>query len=144
VGPEALTVDPQGNLYVANASAGTNDTPDIAVYAPGDSSPTRTISQGITNPSMLRTDSSGNLGVLNFTNIAIYASGSNSPSKVITQGIAGAASMAFDQSNNLYVANVGATNSDPGSITVYAAGTYSLSETITKNIKRSSSVVVGP
>jgi hypothetical protein len=104
----------------------------------------RTISQRVTNPPLLRTDSSGNLGVLNFTNITMYAAGSDSPASVITQGIAGAASLAFDQSGNLYVANAGATNSDPGSITVYATGTYSLTRTRTKNIKRSGSMVVGP
>jgi sugar lactone lactonase YvrE len=142
--PEALAVDHKGNLYVGNLEGGTDFTADVTVYGPNDNSPRQTISEGVTNPLMIRVDSDGNVGVLNFTNVTMYAPGSDTPSNVITQGIANADSLAFDQSNNLYVANFGATNNDPGSITVYAAGSYSLTRTITKNIKHSISVAVGP
>jgi hypothetical protein len=151
-GPESIAVDPQGNLYVGNANSTTNHIGTISVYAPGGSSPSRTISNGVTSPIAIHADSIGNLGVLNGyngfistpANMTMYASGSGTPLSVITDGLDAPTSFAFDSSDNLYVSNIGATNNDPGSITVYAAGSYSLTRTITKNIEHSVSVAVGP
>jgi hypothetical protein len=154
-GPQALTVDPQGNLYVANNNFRKSYRPPyITVYPPGAKSPSLKITTGLTDPVVLHTDSSGNLGVLNGPNsynskphqpnVTIYAQGSRSPLNVISQGIDMPTSFVFDSSNNVYVSNQGATDSDLGSVTVYAAGSYSLTRTITKNLTHPNSVAVGP
>jgi hypothetical protein len=152
-GPYSMTVDTQGNLYVANITINRKThLGSIVVYAPGADSPSRTITDGVLDPYIIHTDSSDNLGVLNARpyynsippNVTMYASGSNTPSAVITKGIDAPQSFAFDASNNLYVANQGATDSDLGSITIYQAGSYSLTRTITKNLNHPNSAAVGP
>jgi hypothetical protein len=150
-GPESMTVDPQGNLYVANITINRKThLGSIVIYAPGASSPSRTITDGVLDPLVIHSDSSGNLGVLNARpdypspNLTVYAPGGSSPLTVITKGIDNPQSFAFDASNNPYVANQGVTDGDLGSITVYAAGSYSLIRTITKNLNHPNIVAVGP
>ena len=150
--PAALTTDSQGTLYVSNYNSahGGYHKPYISVYAPGATSPSRTFRNGAADPVVLHTDSSGNLGVLNgpygqpgrIFNVSIFAPGSSSPFKVIKKGMDDPQSFAFDSSNNLYVANQG--SSDSGSVAVYAAGTYELKRTITRDVYHPSSVAVGP
>jgi len=59
-GPQGITTDKAGNLYVANLIGDT-----VAIYAPGATSPKATISNGINAPTDVRVDAFGNLYVSN-------------------------------------------------------------------------------
>ncbi len=107
--PTALTVDPSGKLYVANA--GHAYYPGrVRVYAAGGSSVLRTISQGVNNPEDLAIDS-GDLYVANAGDylppapsiVTVYALGKSAVLRFISQGIAYPGGMAFDPSGNLFV-----------------------------------------
>ncbi len=145
-GPEALALDLQGNLYVANAYVGSQPSQNVTVYAPGGSSPIRTITAGLTIPYAMTTDSAGNLYVLNScvnrggcTNdqdsVAVYSPGTNTPQHVVSQGLDFPVTLAVDRSSNLYVANNGNYPTDHGSVTVYGSGSYSLIRTVTHDIE---------
>lgn len=126
----ALTVDAAGNLYVA---AGTNA---IDVYAPGSTTPSRTITDGIFDPISLAVDSAGNLYVANVFGgtedcgstpggtVTVYAPGSESVLYTIgaNDGICFPGRLAVDGENNLYVANGPPGTETLGSVTVYAPG----------------------
>jgi hypothetical protein len=152
--PGTIAVDPQGNLYVANAYTGSQPSPNIAVYAPGASSPTRTITDGITIAYAMTTDGTGNLYVLNScinrggcsnsqNNVAIYSPGSDTPAHVVN-GLDFPVTLAVDSSGNLYVANNGSAESDPGSVTVYVSGAYSLIRTVTHNVNNPLYLALSP
>ena len=89
----------------------------------------------------MTTDGAGNLYVLNSCggctnsedNVAIYSSGSATPIHVVN-GLDFPVTLAVDNSGNLYIGNSGSSESDPGSVTVYASGDYSLIRTVTRNV----------
>ncbi|MGA8533208.1 MAG: hypothetical protein WB615_03750 [Candidatus Tumulicola sp.] len=146
-GPEALAVDAQGNLYVANANSATNHIPNIVVYAPGAKSPTRSITSGVTNPLVIHCDGKSNLFVMNVTEsptMTVYASGTSTPKATISDGLQLPTAFAFDSSSNLYVANGGEGFTDLGSVTVYSAGNYALLRTVTKDLVNPMALGVGP
>jgi len=80
-GPNGITTDLQGNLYVANYSSN-----DVTIYAPNSSSPKTTLSNGMSNPWDVKVDGFGNVYVLNVpvyggqNTIDEYPAGSSSPS----------------------------------------------------------------
>ncbi|MGC1379848.1 MAG: hypothetical protein WA814_02350 [Candidatus Baltobacteraceae bacterium] len=81
-GPNGLTTDQAGNLYVANYVSGT-----VTVYAPNASTPKTTISSGLNGPWDVKVDGSGNVYIANdplFGStpafISEYPAGSSSPS----------------------------------------------------------------
>ena len=82
--PYAMTIDPAGNLYVAN-TFGNN----ITVYAIGSTTPFATISQGIDQPRGITLDGSGNVYVANASSNSVteYAAGTYTLIKSITQGV---------------------------------------------------------
>lgn len=124
--PSFLTADRDGNLYVMGsinhyASRG------IAEYAPGTTTPSRTL-QGVTQPTAMVTDPTANLFV---ADVAVNPSGAvleypphaTMPSAKIVSGIHSPHALAEDNAANLYVLNVlGATSSCKNSITEYPRG----------------------
>lgn len=133
---------------------GSQPSPNIAVYAPGASSPTRTITDGITTAYAMTTDGTGNLYVLNScvnrggctnsqNNVAIYSPGGDTPAHVVN-GLDFPVTLAVDISGNLYVANNGSAESDPGSVTVYTSGTYSLIRRVTRNVDNPGYLALSP
>jgi hypothetical protein len=137
--PSAITLDPNGDIYVVNAeTANTKSSlPSITVYAAGstgNASPAATITgsnTGLIYSSNIALDSSGNLyaiGIASDGEFSVngYAPGSNgdvSPAASIT-GVAtdlnGPIGLALDSNGNLYVLN--SRDSSTGSVTVYAPG----------------------
>ena len=100
--PSALAFDSAGNLYVLNScSLNSSDecvqTPAVTVYAPGGSSPIRTITNGVEGSGGLALDPSGNLYVANAGyrfnsppkpgSITVYSPTSNSPTLTVTKDI---------------------------------------------------------
>lgn len=124
--PNGIVVDPAGNLYVANAGAGT-----VTVYAPGasgDVAPIRTIAGAatqITEPYDVDLNTAGELFVSNFptNSILIFASGAAgnvAPVRDISgpsTALAGPVPIAIHGSGD-----VAAGNAMNGSITEYAQG----------------------
>jgi hypothetical protein len=112
----ALAFDQAGNLYVADASG-------IGVYAPGTSTPSRTIELAFSYATSLYFDSSGNLyAVVYFDGIftiQVYAPGGSRPVVTVDQGIDWPSAIAFGADNRLYVANHGDGRGDPGSAAMF-------------------------
>ncbi|HEY1976935.1 MAG TPA: hypothetical protein VGG89_10340 [Candidatus Baltobacteraceae bacterium] len=80
----AFVLDGAGNLYVANESTNAVD-----VYAPGATTPGRSIVRGVGAPSALLFDPVGNLYVANssLNTVTMYAPGSSTPSLTIHSGV---------------------------------------------------------
>jgi len=96
-GPEGMAVDRKLNLYVANTSNNT-----VTVYPPGQTSPSTTYSQSLSEPAGVAVGTDGTVYVENLGNsIVEYPAGSTSPSHVISATFP--IDAALDSSNNLYV-----------------------------------------
>lgn len=137
IGPSALdsiAVDGSGNLYLGIGYG------NVVVYAPGSTSPQRTITDGIAGPGALACDPEGNLYVANTNaatnhvpNIVVYAPGGSSPVRTITEGINSPYTIYSDNAGNFYVNN-GWTPTSPENITVYAPGSSSPRQVITNGL----------
>ncbi len=114
-----LSVDKNGNLYVADA---TNNT--VLVYPPGSTSPSQTYSQDLSRPLYPIVDGSGNLWVSNANNgtVVEYLNGSTSANQVIQTPGTEADGMDFDQQGNLYIAYRNSSGSPSSSIEEFTPG----------------------
>jgi hypothetical protein len=89
----------------------------VNVYPPGATTPSRTITQGITNVIAMAVGQHGELYVSNGNDIEVYALRGSAPLRTITSGIAGAKLLTFDPAGRLVV-----FNSQGTSITIYPPG----------------------
>ena len=154
--PLGMAIDGSGNLYVGNCvscSTGTAGNDDILVYAPGATTPMRTISTGVNEPVSLAIDANNDLYVANCPNCGLgasvylggtdtvteYPNGGTTPSKTITFGTSVDVpfSIAVDPSEDLFVANY-----NVNSVTEYPPNATSPSKTITNGISRPSSIAI--
>jgi sugar lactone lactonase YvrE len=159
-GPQGMTFDASGNLYVA-----TENGSEVAVYGPGKIAPSYKITSGVKDAYALSTDSAGNLYALNCPNcilnkqtdqgsISVYAPGKSTPSYTIVAGIHNPIASAVDRSDNLYVANCWSPPAQDtcrsnyykapgqGSVTVYRRGKTTSAYTITNGVDAPRSVAV--
>ncbi len=148
----ALNFDKSGNLYVVNSGSNEGDPGSVTVYASGQSTPMRTITDGIVHPSALAFDSSGHLYVLNYCvpgstsgcvpnpSVTVYAPGGTSPIRTITQGIGGVGGIAVSADDILYVANSAAS----GTVTLYKKKSDVPSRTISNGITDPVGIAVRP
>jgi hypothetical protein len=60
--PQGMAIGSTGNLYVTNDS---HNPPDVTIYPPGSSAPSRTLTQDLTVPAAVAVDSKGNVWVSN-------------------------------------------------------------------------------
>ncbi|HEY1655608.1 MAG TPA: hypothetical protein VGF86_10865 [Candidatus Tumulicola sp.] len=164
---DSVTFDAAGDLYAANGyGAGGFGPGNVAVFTPGSSVPTRTITEGIADPTSLAFDAAGNLYVYNLCtepekygecptpdgSITVYAPGGSTPIRTITQGVGtdestvytGGSGLAIDGANTLYVVNRGNGPGDNGGIAVYPSGATSPIRIVTKQIHHPIAVAVGP
>lgn len=115
-------------LYVAGYSA-----QEIFVYDQSGKStqPIYTITDGVSFPTGIATDASGNLYVTNqVTNaITIYTAGSKSPIETITNGVNTPFAVAVDSSGNIFVANDPSGSQGTPYINEYPSGSSSPSYT---------------
>ncbi|HEY1680289.1 MAG TPA: hypothetical protein VGF98_01435 [Candidatus Tumulicola sp.] len=123
--PVAIAIGADQNLYVANGA-------NVAVYAPGAQSPTRTITTGIIDAEALAFDDAGNLFVANRKNVLMYPPGSNSPSETIKKS---SYRLGFDARGNLYVLG--------GTIAVFSPAGRELRD-YTRGLGRTESMHVAP
>lgn len=124
--PYFLAADAAGNLYVMGAINGYASF-SIAEYAPGTSTPSRTL-LGVVRPTAMVSDPSGNLfvadtGVSTSGAILEYAPQATMPSAKIVSGIHAPQVVAEDDAADLYVLNVFGTSSNcKDTIIEYAHG----------------------
>jgi NHL repeat len=105
--PFASTIDASGNLYVVNRVVYGN----VAIYAPGASSPSLVLRQGLTYPQGVAVDPNGNVWVTNRSNsnpgIAVFPPGQTKPSAYITGNlIRYPLEAVFDEQGDLYFADL--------------------------------------
>jgi len=126
-GPQGITVDASGNLYVANSSINT-----VTVYPPGQTAPSMTYTNGIGDPFDVKVGGDGTLYVANVlgngstSTVTEYPAGSTNPSATIRLAGMFAISVALDSSNNLYV---GWFNLSSATVEVYKYAPGSISGT---------------
>lgn len=136
--PNSMAIDASRNLYVGNYQSGT-----VSVYAPGASTPSRTISNGVVFAFSLAFDSAGNLYVADYDTVTVYAAGTTELLRTISNGTTAPYSLAFGSNAYLNVANL-ASGSSSGSVTEYAPPGDTLAETITDGINNPVGVAFGP
>jgi hypothetical protein len=133
----SIAFDQAGNLY-----ADTGNT--VAVYSPGTTKPSRTISLGSSYASALSFDSAGNLYLIarsgSSYSIHVFAPGASTPMATISSGLNDPVALALDETKSLYVAN----NASPGSVTVYQDLANNPTRTITKDIFQPTGVAAYP
>jgi hypothetical protein len=103
--PAGMTVGPDGTLYAANINGG-KPGGGVVAYAPGATSPTLTLTMGLTVPVGVAVDASGNVYVANrggTSGIVIFPKGATSPSAVITsKWVRQPNQLVFDRAGNLF------------------------------------------
>lgn len=118
----ALAVDTTGNLYVANTPPRSNPQYPggyVTEYVPGQTTPSRMLTQGVHSPTALAVDAQGNLYVANARgrSLAVFGPSGEAPIRMISRGIRVPSAIAIDPAGFLYVAD-----SVENSVTVYAPG----------------------
>jgi DNA-binding beta-propeller fold protein YncE len=135
-----LAVDLSGNLYVANRMGHSN----VAVYAPGTSTPALTITQGVEKPSQLQFDPAGELNVLNVTDVTVYAPESGTLLRKIANKLGRCLAMTFDSAGDLFVLNISRKTGEID-IVEYAAGTTKVLRSFTgSQFAEADHLLVGP
>ncbi|HEY1429216.1 MAG TPA: hypothetical protein VGF18_06555, partial [Candidatus Tumulicola sp.] len=121
--------DASGNLYVGNA-AGSGTGGSVSVFAPGASTPSYSITNGIDRPGALAFDSHEDLYVANELagtsgDVTEYVPGSMTPRATVTSYVDDPTSICLDSNDNLYVADAGTHN-----VTVYAVKSFVLDQEV--------------
>jgi hypothetical protein len=100
-GPDGMTIDGHGTLYVANQHGA-----NVTIYPPGATRPSLTLSQGLSEPVGVAVDVNGDVYVTNrgaTQDIVVYPPGQTIPSEYIKSSlIQDPIQPLFDSSRNLY------------------------------------------
>lgn len=139
----APAYDASGQLYVQNFAVFPGW---IAVYASGESKPSRLVRDGIGFPEGIAVMPDGTLFVLNrkfdhTSDVLVYAPGGGKVARRIATGFDRPLAIALDAAGNLYVANYGRAR-HPGNVCVYLAGTSSVARVIRTGVDRPVDVAI--
>ncbi len=103
--PGGIAVDSQGTLYAPNYNEG-NPGGTVTIYPAGATSPSLTLSQGLSVPIDVAVDASGNVYVMNrgtSPNIVVFPPGQTTPTETITSSLIQSPNqMVFDSAQNLF------------------------------------------
>jgi sugar lactone lactonase YvrE len=120
--------------YVANSTINT-----VTGYLALQTSPSISISNGVSSPVALAVDGSGNVYVDNCqpcipntgstSKITVYAQGSTTPARTIAAGLSQPTAIAVTSGGTLYVANEASST-----VTAYAPGSVNVATTITSGV----------
>jgi len=103
--PSGLAVDAKGALYATNYDNG-NAGGGVSIYPPGATSPSLTLSQGLSVPLDVAVDDIGNVWVVNrgsAPSIVVYPPGQTTPSQVITSSLIQVPTqIIFDSAQDVY------------------------------------------
>lgn len=140
----ASSFSPVGSsrLHTKAANAFTNLYVDygggIAVFKPGSTTPTRTITNGIEDSTGMAIDSKGYLYVSNEIEnaVSVYAPKRSTVLRTLVKGIQQPGSVALDSEGDVYIANCYACSTGSGSsgVAVYGPGGAQYKRKITKGI----------
>lgn len=99
-GPEGLSVDRKGNLYVTNTDGNT-----VTQYAPGSTTPSFTYTTDLAYPAGVTVDKAQNVYVSNLTpaSVTVFPQRSNSPKLQITNQLTFPIDVALDAKDDVYV-----------------------------------------
>ena len=138
-GPSGECLDSKGTLYVVN-----NNSSTINEYPSGQTTPSVSIAEGLSDPAMCALDGNGNLWVTNIgeANVTEYKKNTTTPATVLTNGITEPRGIGFDKSRNLYVANWHPSPSAPNNVQIFSPGATSPSRTITDGITSAVGIVL--
>jgi len=140
--PTAIAFGQQGEIYVASAVGGKQGS--VSVYAPGASSPSYRIVDGIHFPNSLAVDGGGNLFVSNYYGTD-YAYGPGKKTPTYTMDNLFSVALAFDGAGNLYVAqNQGPYGGGGGRVQVHGPVSEKLPllYTITSRIEEPEAIAI--
>ena len=142
--PSAETLDSFGNLYVADL--GPNLHYSMAIYPPGRSRPSLSISAGLDYPRAVIVDGSQNVYVANWANstVTVYAQGAKKVLRTISNSVDTPSALAFDHADNLYVINAPVSYFNLSSVSVYEAGTGRVLRVISKRIRDPAGLALDP
>jgi hypothetical protein len=139
-----LTLDRTGKLYAAQLTGkGSENNGAVKVFRPRGQRPFRVLRRGVSSPTALAFDSSGNLYVANCPgcwsekgngSVAEYAPGSDTPLRVLTEGINTPTALAIGPQNELFVANNPDLDLHGAWISVYRSSGRSPTHRIRKGI----------
>jgi sugar lactone lactonase YvrE len=139
-GPFGMTIDGSGNLYVANQNIPGN----VAIYPPGKTKPTLTLSEDLYVPQGVAVDSGGNVWITNReydggqSGIAVFPPGETTPSAYITSNlIQKPIEDFFDQEGNLYF-----SDQDTG-VSEIARGSQQVASLELQDLAHADGVVLG-
>lgn len=115
--PNNMVVGASGTVYVSLSS-------EVAVFDPGSTSPTRTITNGIDSPT-LGIGSDGDLYAANVNKtITVYAPGAVSPGTTVSENLAQPVAVLVDSSGSIYVADDKSNSIGVFYATLPSGGTY--------------------
>jgi uncharacterized protein YjiK len=133
--PVGVAIDHEGNLYVSNYKP--YSAQNIQVYAPGRTSPSRTITDGVTAPVGIAVDAHDTLYVTAAApqgQIEEYRFGQSKPFRTITDNLSYPEGVVIGKNGWLYVANEG-QYSDEAAILEFPPGSLKpSSRKITKGL----------
>lgn len=148
--------DAQGNLYTT-AGPRFARTDRLFEYAPGASTPTRTITTDVEGTGWIAFDGHGNMFLSSFGSgrgdtsgyLAEFAPGADGPFRIVHDGIGSPFLLAVDASGRLYVANYGHFGHKTGNyykstVTEYAPPNYTLSLTLTDQLEQPQGLTISP
>jgi hypothetical protein len=136
----ALTLDANGNLYVANEKGSS-----VTVYSPGSSTPALTITQDVKKPHGLQFDPAGELNVLNVTDVAVYEPGTGTLLRKLTNRISRAGAMTLDSTGDVFVLNYNRHKRETN-IVEFAAGSSKVVRTFSgdSQFAYAGGLIIGP
>lgn len=139
--PTTLVVRSNGEAVVLSLNTGSS--PAVLDFEAGESSPSLTITEGLSNPIFVAVDTEGNIYVANsgessnsLGSVVVYRHGQQHVWRTIRKGVDGPVRLGFDGEGRLYVAN--SPNKRANSIAVYASNgstpiaTYPLKEDVSQ------------